>query len=1331
MQARNRTWLLGSDPVERCRQRTMAIEGGDGSTLNLDFTSGVLDPRLKFSRASTATFVNSSGYVQFADANLLLNSPMADAANPASGWNFFAGTGGTISTPVAGSRKVATTGSGQQTFTHQTLNLPQGLTFTLSFVVSEITGTINYNGICLADGASSPQLWVNGAQITNFAEQAVVGSYCLIYVPGAAATTHRIGTGANSSSSGVCSMTFHSARVQPGSFTTTTYIPSTLSAAYHAPRFDYSPTTIGQPRGLLIEGQATNLCNAGQYCWTGNWGRSGDISINSILGSGGLNPQSRVDGPDGGSGTGTSIYLPTASFQRLSQDVTVEALKQYTYSMWLRPGTNGTTNFRLAVFTPASSWMTTVGSCNDSAVTITDASGGGTKFSNLPNRWVRVSVVFTTISSQTSVTITAYPNVDTAVPTTNYIWGAQLELGSGASSTIPTGASQVTRTVDILLSASSSGAGRTTEFSLDDLAPGTSALSQHTLLLTYGRDPNSKQEYPATVFARTNANTTRVDLRDFTGTTAQSATQTRTVQTVTVGTASKVKIALAQNTNEYAISAINGTSATFTSGAKDSALGLQWVQLGNSSEIAGSFNPIWAQQLKLYPTQLTAAQLQTLTAPDYVAPTLDLNFLSGVLDSRLTFTSASTRTSVNTQGYVEIAAENLFRNSSLAGASGSPPTGWSLGGSANTYTTQSSNVLLIGTNGSSTYMYQSLGSGVTGMRYTIKFRVTNKIGAALRLDELVGFPSNNATGDTFTVNGVSQLGSYTGWGTGSVIVYSAIPTGGLGAFPSIGIGIYNPVNAQVLLFITEPQLNLGSTPCVYKENTSTSVSLWNTPRFDNAVTTRTNFILQSNSFTVTPTWGQANGTHAATLQSGFESAPFGLSGTATRITSSNENAGIKQALSLPTIAGKSIVVSFYAKSNKVGNQNFALTVNSSITFTTEATTVWQRFAFVSVSALTEVTLFGGFFSTDTLDLSIFGMQVEHVITNTVATDYIPTTTALSSVSTTQPNGLLIEAQAVNVTTYNQNLANAIWLRDNGSSFDPTVSTVTDAPNPTGGLEVNEIVFNKTGGSYSRIRQTYTGTASTAYTMSVWMRTVSGTANVGIRLGLAAGDVGFNCFVTPTWTRFSYVQTVSTSDATPQIMLWDSIAGNDETATVQVWGVQVEAGSGASSTILTGGSAGTRTVDKCYVDNISSWYTQGIGTMLFVGRPIQSATRNYLNFSTGTSQPRLLMYGSTPTEVALYAENTTGANLIFPSGALTLSSVNRIAASFKQAQYSCVVNGGTVGTSTTASPAMPSAITRLNIGMREDQLNQFGGHVIQVRYYPVNLFDSQLKSITTA
>jgi len=44
---------------------------GDGSTLSLDFTTGVLDPRLTFTRASTtATYINSSGYVTTAGTNV-------------------------------------------------------------------------------------------------------------------------------------------------------------------------------------------------------------------------------------------------------------------------------------------------------------------------------------------------------------------------------------------------------------------------------------------------------------------------------------------------------------------------------------------------------------------------------------------------------------------------------------------------------------------------------------------------------------------------------------------------------------------------------------------------------------------------------------------------------------------------------------------------------------------------------------------------------------------------------------------------------------------------------------------------------------------------------------------------------------------------------------------------------------------------------------------------------------------------------------------------------------------------------------------------------------
>ncbi len=52
-------------------QLVSLISLGDGSTLSLDFTTGVLDPRLTFTRASTtATYINSSGYVTTAGTNV-------------------------------------------------------------------------------------------------------------------------------------------------------------------------------------------------------------------------------------------------------------------------------------------------------------------------------------------------------------------------------------------------------------------------------------------------------------------------------------------------------------------------------------------------------------------------------------------------------------------------------------------------------------------------------------------------------------------------------------------------------------------------------------------------------------------------------------------------------------------------------------------------------------------------------------------------------------------------------------------------------------------------------------------------------------------------------------------------------------------------------------------------------------------------------------------------------------------------------------------------------------------------------------------------------------
>lgn len=225
----------------------------------------------------------------------------------------------------------------------------------------------------------------------------------------------------------------------------------------------------------------------------------------------------------------------------------------------------------------------------------------------------------------------------------------------------------------------------------------------------------------------------------------------------------------------------------------------------------------------------------------------------------------------------------------------------------------------------------------------------------------------------------------------------------------------------------------------------------------------------------------------------------------------------------------------------------------------------------------------------------------------INTNYVPSASSTAAYygprfdhdpTTLAPRGLLIEASATNLVNRSEDFGAADWLLDNSGATNPVV-TVNHAAAPDGNTTADRIQFNKTGGTFSRIRNSFTstGTSGANYTFSVWMRTTSGTgtANVGLRIG--AETTGENKAVTGTWQRFQRTVAVPTTDIIPQILLWDNIVGNDETADVLVWGAQLEAGSGASSYIPTGPSTVQRAADSCGFAASASWLNTANGTFV--------------------------------------------------------------------------------------------------------------------------------------
>ena len=458
MHARNRTWALGSDPAERCRQRTMPVEGGDGSTLSLDFTTGVLDPRLTFTRGSNATFINSSGLVTYANHNLWYNTAFdgISGTNPTLtnvGWSYafsaanssatFNGDG-TVTISATASRRALQRisgfgGSGRR------------MIVSVDILTSGDTGLVPTQ--ILRDGSLlNSAYFIDGSP---YVSGNVFGPCTLSYVcdaPTPGTFTPYFGVGTSGNSTGT--VTFTNPRMGLfGGVAPLPYYANTSSGASpserHDARFDYDPTTIGSPRGLLIESAATNICTySGDLTQSG----AGHWSVRTALIT---TSWTGFTAPDG-TATAVKIIPDTSSSRHTieSSSTAVVSGTTYTASAFVKADGYSVASIVIAGgqtrrnFTLSGSG--TVGSQFGVTNTATITPVGS-------NGWYRITMTWTAnATGGAGLWIGVPQNATTDVVSswsgngTSAIqaWGAQLEEGSGASSYIPTGASQGSRSAD-------------------------------------------------------------------------------------------------------------------------------------------------------------------------------------------------------------------------------------------------------------------------------------------------------------------------------------------------------------------------------------------------------------------------------------------------------------------------------------------------------------------------------------------------------------------------------------------------------------------------------------------------------------------------------------------------------------------------------------------------------------------------------------------------------------------------------------------------------------------------------------------------------------------
>lgn len=435
--------------------------------LSLTFTSGVLDPRITFSRPSLATYFDSTGKLTYAPNNLLLRSEQFDNA-------YWTKTNlNTTGTPAWVDVAVAPDGT-------QTADklIEDTAASTTHFVRSSGVSTIVAGGVIIFSAyiKAGERNWVflANASYGNFAYFNVAtgaigtssnctpsisavgnGWYrCSILMatsPGTQQFDIRLATSNGVivyTGDGTSGLFVWGTQLEHVTYQTTpsTYVPTTASA-YYGPRFEYDPVTL-VPRGLLIEEARTNLIlqseNFGSASWT-------PLRLTVSTPS--------ITAPDGTSPTDQLLDTAVAGTHVVIQTISKAASSlTYTTSVFLKANVRTLGELRLSDQSGngvRNTFNLSNGTIGSPSTFGTGFTAGQSSITPVGSDWYRVTMTATT---NTATTLGMEIYIADASGNTSYTgngsgfyaWGAQLELGAFATSYLPTGASTAARSADVV-----------------------------------------------------------------------------------------------------------------------------------------------------------------------------------------------------------------------------------------------------------------------------------------------------------------------------------------------------------------------------------------------------------------------------------------------------------------------------------------------------------------------------------------------------------------------------------------------------------------------------------------------------------------------------------------------------------------------------------------------------------------------------------------------------------------------------------------------------------------------------------------------------------------
>ena len=344
---------------------------------------------------------------------------------------------------------------------------------------------------------------------------------------------------------------------------------------------------VGCP-SLLLEPQRTNLIPYSEDFSQPNWSKvNATIELNSTI------------SPDGTLNASKIIDDATNGYHRITDAFTTPSSGNFTYSIFLKKGTLTTAQFQVFDGTTAASAFVDL----ENGTIRSDGQGINHKIENYGNGWYRCFISGVYAGSTTTVYVYTKQKTPNYIGSGDYlyIWGAQFEEGSYATSYIPTNGSAVTRVAE---TCNGSGDADTFNDSEGVLMVDASFLSDD-LTLRYITLNSSNTANRIILAPTTTSNQIRCQLI------SSSVPQVELFHTVQ-DIKDNIKIAFKYKNNDFAFW-VNGFEVG-TDNSGTTSIGLNSLDFSN----VGGAQPFYGntKQLQYFDTALSDTELEQLTSWD-------------------------------------------------------------------------------------------------------------------------------------------------------------------------------------------------------------------------------------------------------------------------------------------------------------------------------------------------------------------------------------------------------------------------------------------------------------------------------------------------------------------------------------------------------------------------------------------------------------------------------------------------------------------------------------------------------------------------------------------